>query len=132
MSVEEHSGSGRPDIVINDHNHKTVYILELKKNGSANEALQQIEDRNYDKKYYKDYKRVINMGLNCIFDVQTTNKNPNHRNINASSIVVKRKKSNDSLRFLQEDKQYFERKDGDFVLSNKTITRKSKTRNKGV
>ncbi|TDG95760.1 AAA family ATPase [Cardinium endosymbiont of Culicoides punctatus] len=132
VSVEEHSGSGRPDIVINDHNHKTVYILELKKNGSANEALQQIEDRNYDKKYHKDYKRVINMGLNCIFDTQTINKNPNHRNINESSIVVKRKKSNDSLRFLQDNKQYFERKDGDFVLSNKTTTRKGKTRNKGV
>jgi len=41
-----------------------VYIFEFKLDGSADEALRQIEEKNYAKPYLTDKRKVICIGVN--------------------------------------------------------------------
>ena len=47
VQVERHTSDGRMDIVV--QTDKYVYIMELKMDASADEALQQIEEKGYAK-----------------------------------------------------------------------------------
>ena len=47
----------------------TVYVFELKIEGSAKDALAQIDERNYAIPYKSDGKKVIKVGVK--FDAQT-------------------------------------------------------------
>ncbi|TDG95120.1 hypothetical protein CCPUN_06250 [Cardinium endosymbiont of Culicoides punctatus] len=92
IRVEEHSGSGRSDITMDDIKNNVVYIIELKKNQSAEMAIAQIEHKNYSGKYFRK-KKIVHIGLNCIFNREDIN----HRNINECMIAVKRQDSNNNL-----------------------------------
>ena len=60
--VERHTTDGRMDMVIQTIDY--VYILEFKLDKSADEALQQIENRQYAKPFEHDSRRIYKIGVN--------------------------------------------------------------------
>ena len=65
--IEKQSSQGRADCIIETDNY--VYIFEFKLNGTADEALQQIEDRGYALPYASDPRTVYKIG--CSFSSET-------------------------------------------------------------
>ena len=59
--VERHTSNGRMDIVV--QTDKYVYIMELKMDASADEALQQIEDKGYAKPFAADPRKLFRIGV---------------------------------------------------------------------
>ncbi len=62
IRVEEDSAVGRADAVL--HFPTAVYVFELKYDGSAADALRQIDDRGYLIPYSADGKRLVKVGVN--------------------------------------------------------------------
>ena len=62
MRVEEDSATGRADAVV--YMPDAVYVLELKYDGSAEEAIKQIDDKGYLIPYSADGKRLFKIGVN--------------------------------------------------------------------
>ncbi len=62
MRVEENSAIGRADAVV--YMPDAVYVFELKYDGSAEEAIQQIDDKGYLIPYSADGKRLYKIGVN--------------------------------------------------------------------
>ena len=62
ISVEQHTAKGRIDITL--ETSSTIYVMELKFNKSAQEALQQISAKRYDKAFGMKNKEVVKVGLN--------------------------------------------------------------------
>ena len=60
--VEYHTANGRIDVVIQTPQH--VYILELKIDRTAQEALQQIEDKGYTRPFEVDGRQIFKIGIN--------------------------------------------------------------------
>ena len=60
--VEKAQSEGRVDCVV--ETPKYVYIFEFKRDGSAEAALQQIEDRGYAKEYASDGRTIYKIGCN--------------------------------------------------------------------
>ena len=60
--VEEDSAIGRADAVL--HMPDTTYVMELKYDGTVEEALQQIDDKGYLIPYKADGKRLVKVGIN--------------------------------------------------------------------
>ena len=60
--VEEDSAVGRADVVI--HLPDTIYVIELKYDGSAEAALKQIDDKGYLVPYSASGKRLVKIGVN--------------------------------------------------------------------
>ena len=60
--VEEDSAIGRADAVV--HTPNAVYVFELKYDGSAEEAIRQIDDKGYLIPYSADGKRLYKIGVN--------------------------------------------------------------------
>ena len=69
IKVEEDSAIGRADAVI--HMPDTIYVMELKYDKSAGEALQQIDDKGYLIPYSADGKRLVKVGVNYDSDKRT-------------------------------------------------------------
>ena len=59
--VERHTSNGRMDIVV--QTDKYIYIMELKMDASADEALQQIEDKGYAKPFAADPRKLFKIGI---------------------------------------------------------------------
>ena len=62
MRVEEDSAVGRADAVL--HMPDTTYVFELKYDGSAADALKQIDDKGYLIPYSANGKRLVKVGVN--------------------------------------------------------------------
>ena len=62
MKVEEDSAIGRADAVL--HMPDAVYVFELKYDGSADDALRQIDDKGYLIPYSAEGKRLVKIGIN--------------------------------------------------------------------
>lgn len=60
--MEEHSSQGRSDLVVRMDNY--IYIFEFKYNGSAEDALQQISERDYAGRFKMSNKQIILIGAN--------------------------------------------------------------------
>ena len=60
--VEEDSAIGRADAVL--HMPDTIYVMELKFDKTAEEALKQIDDKGYLIPYSADGKRMVKVGIN--------------------------------------------------------------------
>ena len=60
--VEQHTAKGRTDITMETHD--TIYIMELKFNKTAEEALQQINDKQYADAFALQNKPVVKVGIN--------------------------------------------------------------------
>ena len=62
VDVERHTSDGRMDIVMQTPEY--VYILELKMDKSAEEALAQIEAKGYAKPFAGDSRKLFKIGIN--------------------------------------------------------------------
>ena len=60
---------GRIDFVV--HMHATIYVFELKVNGTAQEALDQINSHNYTLPYSTDHRKVVKIGVQFDRDTMT-------------------------------------------------------------
>ena len=57
VQVERHTSNGRMDILV--QTDKYIYIMELKMDANADEALQQIEDKGYAKPFSADTRKLF-------------------------------------------------------------------------
>ncbi len=62
IKVEEDSAIGRADAVL--HMPNATYVFELKYDGSAEDALRQIDEKGYLIPYSADGKRLVKVGVN--------------------------------------------------------------------
>ena len=62
IKVEEDSAIGRADAVL--HLPTSTYVFEFKYDGSAEEAIRQIDDKGYLLPYSADGKRLVKVGVN--------------------------------------------------------------------
>lgn len=60
--VELPTSDGRMDVIIHTSNY--IYIIECKLDGSAEEALQQIEEKNYASPFGMNKRTIIKLGIN--------------------------------------------------------------------
>ena len=60
--AEKETSEGRIDCVVECPDY--VYIIEFKLNGSAEAALNQIDEKGYAKPYAADSRKVIALGIN--------------------------------------------------------------------
>ena len=67
--VEYHTSRGRIDLVLQTDSY--VYVMEFKLDGSAEQALQQIEEKQYALPFAKDSRKVYSIGVN--FSSETRN-----------------------------------------------------------
>ena len=62
VEVERHTSNGRMDILV--QTEKYIYVMELKMDASADEALQQIENKGYAKPFAADSRKLFRIGAN--------------------------------------------------------------------
>lgn len=60
--TESATSDGSIDITVKTDNY--IYVIELKYDGSAEQALRQIEEKKYDRKYQMDGRQVVRIGVN--------------------------------------------------------------------
>ena len=60
--IEKQQSEGRVDCVVETQNY--IYIFEFKRDGSAEEALKQIEDMGYVREYAADGRKIYQIGCN--------------------------------------------------------------------
>ena len=60
--VEYHTNRGRIDLVLKTDRY--IYIMEFKLNGTAEEAMRQIEEKGYAEPFAHDGREVIKVGIN--------------------------------------------------------------------
>lgn len=65
--TEKVQSQGRVDCII--ETPKFIYIFEFKLDGTADEALQQIMDKGYDREYATDERKLYKIG--CSFSSET-------------------------------------------------------------
>ena len=59
---EHHMSHGRCDLMVKTD--RIIYLFEFKYDGSAEEAMRQINDRQYDAPYRADGRKIIKIGIN--------------------------------------------------------------------
>ena len=69
VKAEYHTSEGRVDMVL--QTDKFIYIMEFKLNGTAEEALQQINDKHYSRPFETDSRKLFKIGVN--FSAETRN-----------------------------------------------------------
>ena len=69
VRTEYQTSDGRIDIVL--ETDKYVYIIELKRDQSPDIALQQIEEKGYDKPFLSSGKKIIKLGINFSSETRT-------------------------------------------------------------
>jgi hypothetical protein len=62
VKAEYHTSDGRVDMVL--QTDRFTYVMEFKLNGTAEEALQQIQDKNYTLPFEADQRSIIRVGIN--------------------------------------------------------------------
>ncbi len=62
VQTERHTSNGRMDIVMQTSDY--IYIIELKLDGSADDALKQIEEKEYAALFAMDKRKIIKIGAN--------------------------------------------------------------------
>ena len=60
--AEYHTSRGRIDLVVKTDRY--IYVMEFKLDGTAEEALQQIKDRQYALPFAVDGRRIFKIGVN--------------------------------------------------------------------
>ena len=67
--TEYRTAEGRVDLVVKTSDY--IYVMEFKLEGSAEEALRQINEKNYAQPFAADPRRLFKIGIN--FSSQTRN-----------------------------------------------------------
>ena len=62
VDVEQHYSQGRADCVVQADNF--IYIFEFKRDKSADEALRQIEEKQYAAPFASDKRKLFKIGVN--------------------------------------------------------------------
>ena len=62
VRTEQRSAAGRCDVLIETED--TIYLFEFKLDGTAEEALKQIDDKGYAIQYEASEKKVVKIGVN--------------------------------------------------------------------
>ena len=70
--VEYHTSRGRIDLVLQTDRY--VYVMEFKLDGSAEQAMQQIEEKQYTLPFAKDSRKVYTIGVNFSSDTRNIDK----------------------------------------------------------
>ncbi|WP_221657837.1 ATP-binding protein [Bacteroides salyersiae] len=69
VQAEYHTSNGRIDMILKTD--KYIYVMEFKFDGSAEEALKQIEEKGYAVPFANDFRQLIKIGVN--FSSKTRN-----------------------------------------------------------
>lgn len=69
VQTERHTSNGRVDVVMQTQDY--IYVIELKLDGSADEALQQIEEKQYAAPFALDTRTIIKIGANFSSEQRT-------------------------------------------------------------
>ena len=69
VKAEYHTSQGRIDLVL--QTDEFIYVMEFKLEGSAEEALRQINEKNYAQPFAADPRKLFKIGIN--FSSQTRN-----------------------------------------------------------
>lgn len=72
VKAEYHTSEGRVDMVL--QTDKFIYIMEFKLNGTAEEALQQIEDKHYARPFETDSRKLFKIGVNFSAEMRNIEK----------------------------------------------------------
>ena len=70
--IEKQNSKGRADVIIETDND--VFIFEFKLDGSAEEALAQIEEKQYAVPYLDDKRKVHKIGVNISSEIRTVDQ----------------------------------------------------------
>jgi hypothetical protein len=70
--IEKQNSQGRADMIVETDNH--VYIFEFKVDGSADEALQQIEEKGYTEPYMTDKRQLHRIGVVISSETRTVSE----------------------------------------------------------
>jgi hypothetical protein len=62
VKAEYHTSEGRIDLVLQTNDY--TYVMEFKLDGTAEEALQQIHDKNYPLPFAADGRKLVKVGVN--------------------------------------------------------------------
>ena len=60
--AEYHTSEGRIDMVVKTHDY--IYVMEFKLDGTAEEAMQQIESKDYPLPFECDGRKLVKLGVN--------------------------------------------------------------------
>lgn len=69
INAERHTSAGSIDILISNRDY--IYVIELKMDRSAEEALKQIEEKDYALPWHSDGRKIFKIGIN--FSTETRN-----------------------------------------------------------
>jgi hypothetical protein len=62
VKAEYHTAEGRIDLVLQTDSY--TYVMEFKLNGTAEQALAQINSKNYPLPFASDYRKLVKIGVN--------------------------------------------------------------------
>ena len=62
IAVEQHTLKGRTDLTLETRDH--IFIIEVKFDGTAADALKQINDRRYADAFALSGKKIVKVGIN--------------------------------------------------------------------
>ena len=62
VKAEYHTSEGRVDLIL--QTDKFIYIMEFKLDGTAEEALQQINEKHYALPFENDGRKIFKIGVN--------------------------------------------------------------------
>ena len=70
--TEYHTSNGRIDLLLETPQYR--YIMEFKLDGTAEEALQQIKDKDYPLQFQQDDRQTFIIGVNFSKETRTIDK----------------------------------------------------------
>ena len=68
VQTERHTSNGRIDVVFDTEGF--VFIIEIKRDASASDALAQIKEKGYDKPYLASGKKIFTIGVNFSTEIK--------------------------------------------------------------
>lgn len=72
VNVEYHTSNGRVDLVLKTREY--IYVMEFKLDGTAEEAIRQINEKGYAAPFKADGRKVIKLGINFSRETKTIEK----------------------------------------------------------
>ena len=72
VNVEYHTASGRVDLVLKTREY--IYVMEFKLDGTAEEAIRQINEKGYAAPFKADGRKIIKLGINFSRETKTIDK----------------------------------------------------------
>ncbi|MDY3268813.1 MAG: PD-(D/E)XK nuclease domain-containing protein, partial [Phocaeicola sp.] len=70
--AEYHTSEGRIDMVVKTQDY--IYVMEFKLDGTAEEAMRQIESKNYALPFECDGRKVVKIGVNFSYEKRNVEK----------------------------------------------------------